>query len=328
MPTFLTTSKMNAALATRIEASVRGRKGRQTSSIRRIVALARLVLILTVGFAIYNIVVGQREKKRALEQTRTSLLEAVRPHGASLSSEDRAAMTRATSWLVRLSAAYEGELVADELGSPGALTATLARPVVYIRGTTDTLGSAAAIADAASDSTKDPLVLCLLEPPESRTEKALLERVRVAYAGGWELESRTPNVRRLNDAVVGLPFLLPPWSEQVRATEDIAELARMRTVFERAPIERAKQAAKASLLLAAIDEPGDGKGPTELDGERSHPVRVALVDFAASKVLLRVRHVVDPSWITAARRSTHARGLDSCSLALDVLEDVRRAAGR
>jgi hypothetical protein len=154
----------------------------------------------------------------------------------------------------------------------------------------------------------------------------MLDRVRVAYAGGAPLEARLPNVRRLNDAVVGLPPLLPPWSEKVRAASDAAELSRLRRELERAPIDRARQAARAELLLAAIDEPGAAEGPTELDGERSHAVRVVLVDLASEKVLLRARHAVDPSWVTAQRRATHASGFDGCALALDLHEDVRRAA--
>ena len=329
MPTFLTTSKMDPALAERVDASVRGKKGprRSAARARRIVSLLRLVLVVTVALGIYNIVVGRRESKRALEQTRASLLESARMQSDSLSSEERAAMSRVESWLVRLSARYEGDLVDADLRGPGKLAATLARPLVYVRGTAEALGSAEGITAAASTSAKDALVLCLLEPPESRTEKLLVDKVRIAYAAGWNLESRTPNVHRLNDAAVGLPFLLPPWSERVRAA-DATELARLRTELERAPIERAKEAAKANLLLVAIDEPGDGAGPTELDGERPHPVRVVLVDLAASKVLLRSRHLVDPSGIKPERRATYASGIDSCVLALDVAEDVRKAAAR
>ncbi len=329
MPTFLTTSKMDPALAERIDASVRGKQGARRSAARsrRIVSLLRLVLVVTVALGIYNIVVGRRESKRALERTRASLLESVRVQSESLSAEDRAAMSRVASWLVPLTGPYEGDLVDAELRAPGKLAATLARPLVYVRGTAEALRSPEGITLAASTSTKDALVLCLLEPPESRAEKLLVDKVRIAYAAGWNLESRTPNVRRLNDAVVGLPFLLPPWSERVRAA-DATELARLRTELERAPIARAKEAAKANLLLVAIDEPGDGSGPTELDGERPHPVRVVLVDLATSKVLLRSRHSVDPSGITPAKRATYASGIDSCVLALDVIEDVRRADDR
>jgi hypothetical protein len=67
-----------------------------------------------------------------------------------------------------------------------------------------------------------------------------------------------------------------------------------------------------------MDEPGDGGGPTELDGERAHHVRLFLVDMVASKTLLRVRRLVDPTWISLAKKSDYASGLDSCGLAFDV----------
>lgn len=334
MATFLTTSKMDPALAERIEASVRGRKGtggrRSAAQVRRLVSIARAVLVLTAVFAVYSVVTGRREARRALERSRASLLDSVRERSASLPGAEREAdafVARVQPWLARLSHEYEGDLIAEELRAPNALAATLGRPVVYVRGTTDPFASSQ-LAVVAAASNKDALVLCLLEPPEARTEKAILDKVRVAYSGGWNLESRTANVRRVNDATVGLPFFSAAWSNKVRAAEDARELTRLKTELERAPIEQAKQAARASLLLVAVDEPGDGKGPTELDGERIHPVRVALVDLEAGKVLLRGRHGVDPGGVSADRRVTYARGFDSCGLALDVHEDIRRATKR
>lgn len=334
MATFLTTSKMDPALAERIEASVRGRKGtgarRSAAQARRLVSIARVVLVLTAVFAVYSVVTGRRAAQRALERSRTALLESVRERSASLTRPEHEAEAfgaRVQPWLGRLSREYEGDLVAEELRAPNALATMLGRPSLYVRGTADALASSQ-LAVVAAASNKDALVLCLLEPPEARTEKAILDKVRVAYSGGWNLESRTANVRRVNDATVGLPFFSDAWSNKVRAAEDARELTRLKTELERAPIEQAKQAARASLLLVAIDEPGDGKGPTELDGERIHPVRVALVDLEAGKVLLRVRHGVNPAWVSADRRVMYASGFDSCALALDVHEDLRRASKR
>ena len=92
------------------------------------------------------------------------------------------------------------------------------------------------------------------------------------------------------------------------------------------PIVRAKQAVRAELLLAALDEPSDGGGPTELDGERAHAVRIVLVDLASEKVLLRTKKLVDPTWISLAKKSTYASGLDSCGLAFDVHEGLGKNA--
>src|SRR5690606_36753235 len=106
--------------------------------------------------------------------------------------------------------------------------------------------------------------------------------------------------------------------DRVRAAEDGKELARLERDLERAPIERAKQAARAEILVAAVDEPGDGSGPTELDGERPHDIRLAIVDLPSGEVLLRMRRHVDPSWISTAKRPMYATGLDGCAFAFDV----------
>jgi hypothetical protein len=327
MATFLTTSKMDPALAARIEASVRGRD-RKPGAPRlapRFVSIARFGLALVVALGIYTVVTGRQRGRRELERTRGALLDAVRTQGASLTPEESGSVSRAESWLTLLAGTYDDDVVSDELRAPDALKTTLARPAVYVRGQLGAFKSSNLIAEAASTSAKDALLLCLVEPPASRVEKVLLEKVRVAYAGGLPMEDRTANVRRLHDAVVGLPLLLPQWSERVRNAGDGAELARLKRELDRAPVERAKQAARANLLIVAIDEPGDGGGPTELDGERAHAVRVAVVDLAGAKILLRLRKLVDPTWISLAKKSSYASGLDGCGLAFDVHESVTMA---
>jgi hypothetical protein len=328
MATFLTTSRMDPALRARIEASVAGRApkagGRRIAP--RLVALIRFGLVLVLALGIYTVVTGRQRDRRELERTRGALLDAVRTQGAALTPEERGAVARAESWLTLLAGTYEDDLVVEELRAPGALKTTLARPAIYVRGQLGAFKSSRLVNEAASTSGKDALLLCLVEPPASRVEKTMLEKVRVAYGGGLPMEERTANVRRLHEAVVGLPLLLPSWSERVRIADDGAELARLKRELDRAPVERAKQAARANLLVVAIDEPGDGGGPTELDGERAHAIRVAVVDLAAAKVLLRIRKLVDPTWISLAKKSEYASGLDGCGLAFDVHESVARLA--
>ena len=325
MATFLTTSKMEPALAARVEASVRGRHRKPGGPLLspRLVALVRVGLVLGIAFVAYSVVGARRRDREEIERTRAALLGAVRTHAASLTPEDKGSVVRAESWLVRFTGTYEGDLVAEELRAPGALKATLARPAIYVRGQLGSFVNPARIAEAAATSSKDALLLCLMEPPASKTEKVLLSTVRIAYSGGVAMEEHTANVRRLHEAVVGLPLLMPQWSERVQATEEPTELARFRRELDRAPVDRAKQAARAGLLILAMDEPSDGGGPTELDGERAHAIRIGVVDVAASKILLRMRKLVDPSWISLAKKSEYASGLDSCGLAFDVHEAVR-----
>ncbi len=328
MATLLTTSKMHPELAARIEASVRGVEYKPGAARRlppRLVSLARAALVLVVALGVYTVVNGRRRDRQELERTRTKLLDTVGAQSAWLSPEDKDAVTRDESWLMRSSGEYEGDLVSAELRAPGALTAALARPTVYVRGALGSFKSPRLIADAAATSGKDSLLLCLMDPPASRSETVLFEKVRVAYGGGPAVEERTRNVRRLHEAIVGLPLLLPPWSDRVRSAADGAELARLEREVERTPIVRAKQAVRAELLLAVLDEPSDGGGPTELDGERAHAVRIVLVDLASEKVLMRAHRLVDPTWISLAKKSTYASGLDSCGLAFDVHQSLGKS---
>lgn len=322
MPTFLTTAKMDPALVARIEASVSGRRrkpGRAGAGIApRLVSIARFGFVLAVIGLVYSVVGLRRREHDDLEKTRADLLASVRKHSGALTEADKTSAMRAEAWLIAFSRSYDGEVVAPELRAPGAFAATFLRPTVYIRGAIGGFSSSRRIQEAASTSSKDALLLCLLEPPSSRSEKDLLGKVRVAYAGGPPLEARTAHVRRLHEAEVGLPFLAPQWEAKVKAAPDLDELKNLRRELERAPIEQAKRAAQAGLLLVVMDEPGEGGGPTELDGERTHWVRIGLVDLPSEKLLLSTRKLVDPSWISLAKKSEYASGLDSCGLAFDL----------
>lgn len=327
MATFLTTTKMDPALAARIEASVSGRRkqpGRRGTSIApRMVSIARLGFVVAIIGLVYGVIGVRRRESRDLDTTRAELVAAVRRHSTSLAEADRTAVARAEAWLVTFSRSYDGEVITDELRAPGALAAALARPTVYVRGPIGAFSSSRRIAEAAATSSKDALLLCLLEQPTSRSEKELLAKVRVAYAGGPAMEARSTHVRRLHEAEVGLPLLAPEWEAKVRAARERDDLKKLERELGRAPIEQAKQAARAGQLLVVMDEPGEGGGPTELDGERTHWVRVGLVDLTSQKLLLSTRKLVDPSWISLAKKSEYASGLDSCGLAFDLHEAVK-----
>jgi hypothetical protein len=321
MPTFLTTPRMSPALSARVEASVHGRRGKHRPPSGSLgISLVRVGIVAFVVLVVGAVVYARQSYRRQLEAARASLLETVRAKSAALTDRDKTAVARDEAWLTRLAGSYEGDLVAPEVRDPAAFAAMLARPAVYVRGPLTAFASAPAIADAASSSMKDPLLVCLLDPPASRTEKTLLAKVREVYGTALSSTPQAPNVSRLAAAEAGLPFLLPPWADRVRAAQDPDDIERLAHELARAPTDEAKRAVKAGLLVAAMDEPGDGTGPTELDGERAHFIRVGLVDLAADKVLLRVRKHVDPSWISEAKRPQYAAGLDGCGLAMDVRE--------
>lgn len=319
MATLLVTRRMDPALAARVEASVRGRRGRSAKTMGpRVVAVVRLVVAAIVVGAIATIATGRLRGKNELAASKRALLDSARAQSASLTADDRGALARTESWLARFEGAYEGDLVADELR--GAFDATVRRPAVYVRGPVGAFAGSTAVARASAASYKDPFVLCTLEPPSSRDEKQLLAKVRAAYGKGGE--ARTSNVRRLFDVVVAMPVLSPSWSDRVDAAADAATVGALTRELERASLETATRAMKAELLWVLLDEPGDGRGPTELDGERAHGVRIGLVDLAAAKVLLRLRKPVDPTWISPATRAEYASGIDGCALALDARSAV------
>jgi hypothetical protein len=176
------------------------------------------------------------------------------------------------------------------------------------------------LVEQAAVSFRDAFSRCLLDPPSSRDERTLRATALAALAG--RAISGSSKLERLHDALLGLPFLNSEWLARVHRAGDLAELQGLRTAFERAPIDGAIRAAQAGLLLSVLDEPGDGTGPTELDGERPHHVRVELYDLRADASLLRLRRHVDPGWISESSRAEYARGMDGCKLALEVRDEV------
>ena len=271
-----------------------------------------------------------------VERARFALLDTLHTRGAGSLPADRDALAGMESWVARLAGPYEGDLVAEEMRGPGAAHAVLAQPMVYVHAPLLSFVPPGSIADAATISFKDALLACLVEPPAPRTERSMLVRVRDAYRGGAEVEQLTPQVRLLEEAEAGLPFLARAWEARVEDASDSSELRDLARALRKAPVEHAVQAARAALLVVAMDEPSTGTEPTELDGERPHDVRIGWVGLApstvgtstvgastfASKLLLRVRRHVDPAWISSSRRAEYAAGLDGCALALDLVADL------
>jgi hypothetical protein len=306
---------MSSELRARIEASVRGRRVAPGSRLRaRSISLLRLFSFAVISAAIALYVINTRRSQARFELARSSLVARARIESAALTARDRAIVSRVTPWLERAAGPAFSESVAPELAERG-LAAVLARPVVYVRLPLAGIHGSASLEQAAAQSFQDALVLCLFDPPTSRSEKLLVSRARRAYAGR-ERTGAAAQVTRLYDAISGLPFLSREWERKLLAAGDERALGELERRFNRAPLAAAKRAAKAELFLFALDE-SDGSGPIELDGERPHHVRVGLVDLESQRLLLAFRRYVDPSWVSAANRAEYASGIDSCSLALD-----------
>lgn len=325
MATLLVTRRMSPELRARVEASVAGRRkasGRTKAPWLRAGVRAGLVL-----FAALLLVAGVRMRRQALaelEAEQNALLARLEREARAFSERERLIAERVETWLLHAAEPYRGDSVAAELRGAG-LAAALARPAVYVRGSLATFAEPGGLAASAESSFPDAFVLCLHAPPATRKEKALASRARAVLAGATRRE--VPHVARLADALRVLPLFAPAFTGRVRSADHPRELAVLRDVLERAPLAGARAAARAELLLFAIDEPGDPALPAELDGERPHRVRIGIVDLAAEKSLLALRRTVDPTSLSAAARAEHASGIDSCALALDVRDAVTQGGG-
>ena len=323
MPTFLTTPKMSPEFRARLEANIRGKRvapgARLAPRSRSWLRLAAFGVSVAAVIALGMFV---RRERAELEAARHELVQRVRREAAPLTSEDQRIPERVKTWLERQSGPYAGDSVAREVRAEAEFTSTLLRSMIYVRGPLNSFQSASGLAESAGTSLKDALVSCLMDPPASRNEKALLVRARTAYGRGSHAIDPTEHVVRLRDALAGMPFLGADWLARVRSAETARELQRLTRDFERAPLAEAKRAAKAELLLFAMDESPTRPGPVELDGERAHDVRVGLVDLRTQKLLLQLRLPVDPSFISINARAEYASAIDSCALALDVRSAV------
>jgi hypothetical protein len=324
MPTLLVNRKMNPALTARVETSVTGRrpKSKATRSTARRTSILRLAAVVGIAAPIAVMASGYRRSRAELRDARAALAGEWTRQTGSLSADDQGILGRTEEQLRAFAGQYPGDLTVEQLGPAGSLGAVLGRPSIYVRGPIAAFQTPKGVALAARESGKDACLLCLLDPPSSRDEKSLLGKARAALVGGEPVQKLTPNVHRLHELEVGLPFLTPAWGERVQSARDTRELSRLERELRKAPIGATQSALRARLLIAVLDEENEGTGPTELDGEHAHHVRILMAELPAQKPLLRLRRRVDPSWITPSRRSRYARQLDSCRLALDLHDAV------
>lgn len=320
MSTLLVNPKMDPALAARVLASVTGRRRLVVTkrSTARTVSLLRIGVALALVASVGSVLFSRQRDRMAFQRAQAALLDHWRTEAAAIAAKNQGFVGRVGALLAGEARVYSGDLIAEELRTAGALASLLGRPSVYVRGATAAFAGPDGITRPAAESGKDALLLCLLDPPASLTEKLLLPKARLALAGGLPVQELTSNVRRLADAVVGLPYLLPAWGARVLQAKDLLTVERLERELKKAPLEAAKRVLRAELLIAIYDEPNDAGGVTEMDGEHVHSVRVVLVELSSGKTLLRLRRQVDPNWVTANRRSQYARELDGCKLALEV----------
>lgn len=322
MPTLLATAKMNPALRARVESSVAGRRLKVALERAKpsVVALLRFATLIALVSLVVLVVIARRRAHEERETARATLLDAVERASAGIGPDELSKLDRIHRFLSELSGAYKGDSLAGDLSRPGKLGELVARPSVYVRGPLDAFSLADTTAKAAAQSSKDALLFCLIDPPASQSEKDVFSKAR--RATGPLGESAMAHVGRLHDAEIGFPLLRPDWAASVRDAADTAVVGRLQRAFDRVPLERTRQVAKAELLIAAMDEPNEPGGVTELDGEHAHFIRLGIVDLMTNEVLVRQRKRVDPSWISLGKRAEYAAILDSCLFGLEVRQAI------
>lgn len=327
MATFLTTPQMNPALRARVERSVSHRRrareisarmglkgtfaGRQKVPVARILPV---VLFLVIGLSgAFAYVWG----KRLLEQDREALLSTLTEKRAGLAEGSSAFLGIVDHQITETAAdTAPPDMVDPSLRAPGALDAWLARPAVYVHGSALEMSDAARLDAASGASLKDAFLVCLTRPPASSSEKDLLVKVKGVYFAGAKVEEETANVHRLAEARDGLMVLGPAFEESVRAAEDRRRLGKLRHDLEAAPVDRAKKAVQAQLLIVVADTASE-------TGTRA--ARVTLVDLTTKTVLLRARTKIDHQGRTAATAFYEAEA-DGCALALEARRKITPAA--
>jgi hypothetical protein len=317
VPTLLVTKNMSPALAARVQAAV---SGHRTGAARRapLKALLRLFTFIFLIASIASVLHFRRQQALERENRRGALLQTIATEAGKLSRKDRE-LPRSIAAAIALETAanYAGDTIAEDLRSRASLDETLSHPIVYMRAPRESLAQPARLAELAESSAKDAFVLCLLAPPDARSEKALRAKASTASAQGKGMQA-TAHVERLAPLLQVMPLLERGWAERVQGTESIPALHQLQNLLEAAPFPAAVRAAKARQLLLVADETLSATGPTELDGERTHAVRVVLTDLNDGEIRLRLRRTVDPSWLSEATRAQFASGADSCALAMDI----------
>lgn len=324
MATFLVTPRMHPALRARVERAVSHRaRARHNAAKLRLdrtfggggrLRIARLFPIVTAAILAIVGTLLYVQDRRAVEAERLAILGALEERRASLPRGHEGFLAQTERWIAETASDVDTEVVDPALRSRGALDAWLSRPAVYVRAPAAELRDAKKVGDATQGSNKDAFLLCLLQPPAAAGERDLLAKVRGVYFAGAKVDDATANVRRLEEARRGLAVLGSAFEGWVRAADNQKPLAKLRRDLEGAPIEQARKAIGAELLIVVADAAGGAP-------DKPQEARVALVDLTSKKVLLRARRRPEEQG-RSPLAMLHRADLEGCSLALAVRRAV------
>src|SRR4051812_10529339 len=240
---------MSPALAARVQTAVSGRAARG----RPLKALLRFLTLTFVIVSASGVVHFRRQRVQRLETERAQLLSTLEQAGNSLDRSDRELPQRvATAIALQSTPSYLGDQLPEVPFRDAELTEVLALPTLYVRGPLDALARTDRLSEVAAGSSKDAFLLCLLAPPEARTEKALRLKASAAAAQGKSTLQASAHVERLAPLLQALPILGRQWADRVRDAETSETLEKLAKLVAAAPLTAAVRAAKARQLLLVL----------------------------------------------------------------------------
>ena len=317
MGSFLTNAKMPAELRARVEESLRtdalaragGANRRQGHLLLRLlmlsgVAMFAAFLVVTFQQAEREFQTNQQSLLRRFDQE-TRELPALRQGVAQLEQHVQTALRP-----------WPSDFLDPVLksGGPQALDELFERPVVYVSA----FASVAALQKSAAESSPDALIRCLMLPPQSARESDLLRHLGRVYEPA-ALRGRVVGITGASDA---LAFIDSSFGARLRNLESARLLPIMEQELKRAKLSEATPFLQAGTLVYVVDEPKSPGTVADFDGEAEHYVRLQIVDQKSGALLLGLRRLVDPSWISEKSRLAYSRELNSCRLALQVRKEI------
>src|SRR5690606_25264828 len=115
------------------------------------------------------------------------------------------------------------------------------------------------------------------------------------------------------ELLLGREFIASSFFTELSQSEHMSQVERLRKRLERERLSRKSHAARARLLLYAVDEPLHAGAHSDFDGEGKHFVRLGILEPSGDH-LLQLRREVSPEWISEKSRLSFSRPLDSCKL--------------
>lgn len=320
MPTFLVTSKMDPALAERIQQSLRGdgasrqrRPGRRIP-LRALVQLALAVAIVSLGVFLLG---SYRQSRTEVELARRQLSQKFHQLERLYSPTQQQRIRRLTGLLLEASQKDLPERIAPQLSGPGDLASLLEKPALYLRASAPDLQTDRLLKETAQSAELDAFYVCLRAQPESESETVLLRTL--GSANGHLSDGSVfgfGTVLELED------FLNSDFLDDVTRAEHMSELVKLESHLERKNLKRKAEALTAENLIYVIDEPLQSGQKSDFDGEGPHAIRLGIVAIESGIPLLRLRREVSPEWISEKSRLSFSRPLDSCKLAYELYQEL------